>query len=93
MINVTLSNSTNEHMFETESLSLKTLLAVTILLIYIVSGKIFQKFNFHIMHESGLCMILGMLVSGIAYYFSPHTNFSTSLRFDDAIFLLSSSLL
>ena len=83
MINVTLNNSaiepTNEHLIENESLSLKTLLAVTILLIYIVSGKIFQKFNFHIMHESGLCMPIGMLVSAIAYYFSPYTNFSSSL--------------
>lgn len=72
---------TNEHLIENESLSLKTLLAVTILLIYIVSGKIFQKFNFHIMHESGLCMILGMIVSGIVYYFSPFTNFSIFFTF------------
>ena len=40
MINVTLNNSAiepiNEHLIENESLSLKTLLAVTILLIYIV---------------------------------------------------------
>ena len=57
MINVTLNNSaiepTNEHLIENESLSLKTLLAVKILLIYIVSGKIFQKFNFHIMMKVG----------------------------------------
>ena len=50
MINVTLNNSaiepTNEHLIENESLSLKTLLAVTILLIYIVSGKFSKNLIF-----------------------------------------------
>ena len=95
MINVTLNNSaiepTNEHLIENESLSLKTLLAVTILLIYIVSGKIFQKFNFHIMHESGLCNAhRNASLSNRILFFSLYKFFFFALTM--LFFLLSSSL-
>lgn len=76
----------NSHLLQTESLSIKTLIAVSLLLIYIVSGKIFHKLNILFIHESGLCMVLGMIISGIAYFFSSTSTFSQTLRFDDAMF-------
>lgn len=84
--NITSEIPQNNHLLENESLSIKTLIAITILLIYIVSGKVFQKIKFNLVHESGLCMLLGMFVSGIAYFFFPYANFSNSLKFDDGIF-------
>ena len=51
-----------------EDLNLVTLLAIIILMIYTVSAPIFEKIHFHYMHESGLCMIIGVIVSLIAIF-------------------------
>lgn len=59
---------TIEHSF----LSAKTLVAIVILLIYTVSTPIFEKIKFHYIHESGICMILGLLVGVIAVLFNPN---------------------
>ena len=48
---------------ESQDLNLVTLLAILILMIYTVSAPIFEKIHFHYMHESGLCMIIGEIVS------------------------------
>ena len=53
------------------NLTKNTLYAVIILLIYTVSSSIFKKINFHYIHESGVCMIIGLLVNLFAYFFSP----------------------
>ena len=76
----------NTHLLETESLSAKSLIAVMIILIYIVAGPVFEKINFYFIHESGLCMLIGMTISVITYFISPLTSFSTELRFNDAMF-------
>ncbi len=69
-----------------EDLNLVTLLAITILMIYTVAAPIFEKIHFHYMHESGLCMIIGIIVSLIAIFFDPHANFTKSINFSGDVF-------
>jgi len=69
-----------------EDLNLVTLLAIIILMIYTVSAPIFEKVHFHYMHESGLCMIIGVVISLIAIFFDPHANFTKSINFNGDIF-------
>ena len=69
-----------------EDLNLVTLLAIIILMIYTVAAPIFEKIHFHYMHESGLCMIIGVIVSLIAIFFDPHTNFTKSINFSGDVF-------
>ena len=69
-----------------EDLNLVTLLAIIILMIYTVAAPIFEKIHFHYMHESGLCMIIGVIVSLIAIFFNPHTNFTKSINFSGDVF-------
>ena len=71
---------------ESQDLNLVTLLAILILMIYTVSAPIFEKIHFHYMHESGLCMIIGVIVSLIAIFFDPHTNFTKSINFSGEVF-------
>jgi hypothetical protein len=52
-------------------LSAQTLIAILLLLVYTVASPIFEKLNFHYMHESGISMILGLLVAGIATLIKP----------------------
>ena len=75
-------------------LSRETLIAIIILLFYTVSAPLFKKYHFHYMHESGICMLVGVLISMIAQIFSPNVsiiitlkqNFTQSLKFDDEMF-------
>ena len=69
-----------------DDLNLVTLLAIIILMIYTVAAPIFEKIHFHYMHESGLCMIIGVIVSLIAIFFDPHTNFTRSINFSGDVF-------
>ncbi len=69
-----------------DDLNLVTLLAIIILMIYTVSAPIFEKIHFHYMHESGLCMIIGVLISLIAIFFDPHANFTKSINFSGDVF-------
>ena len=71
---------------EGQDLNLVTLLAIIILMIYTVSAPIFEKIHFHYMHESGLCMIIGVIISLIAIFFDPHTNFTKSINFSGDVF-------
>lgn len=67
-------------------LSAKTLIAIVLLLIYTIASPIFEKFNFHYIHESGISMILGFLVGLIGNAVSPNESFANSLQFDDEVF-------
>ena len=48
------------------SLSAQTLIAILLLLMYTIASPIFEKFKFHYIHESGISMILGLVVAGFA---------------------------
>ncbi len=56
---------------ENNYLPLQTLIAIIILLIYTIAAPLFEKMKFHYMHESGVCMIIGALISFIATIINP----------------------
>jgi hypothetical protein len=58
-----------------EFLSVKTLVAITLLLVYTISAPVFERIHFHYIHESGVSMILGMVVTLIAMIVSPDVNY------------------
>ena len=68
-------------------LSSKTSVAIIILIIYTISTPIFKKCHFHYVHESGICMLLGLLIGLIAnYLFDSNESFTKNLSFNDEIF-------
>lgn len=58
-------------MSEHSYLTIETLLAVFILIIFIVCGPFFEKIHFHYAHESGIVMILGIVVTLIINSINP----------------------
>lgn len=52
-------------------LALETLIAIIILLIYTISAPIFEKIKFNYMHESGMCMLIGIAITIVAMIISP----------------------
>ena len=53
----------NEHTLENAFLSLQTLIAIIMLLMYTIAAPLFEKYHFHYMHESGVCMIIGVIIT------------------------------
>ena len=68
------------------NLSFKTLIAILLLLIYIISAPIFLKIRFYYLHQSGLCMLLGMFISLLTHFITPFDNYEKSLEFNDNVF-------
>jgi len=56
-------------------ISIKTLIVVLILLIYTIANPIFEKFNFFLIQESGVCMIIGALINFIAILINPKVRY------------------
>jgi hypothetical protein len=56
-------------------LTLETLLAILILLVYTISAPLFEKYHFHYMHESGVCMLIGVVLTLIAMIINPEVKF------------------
>ena len=73
-------------MSEEDTLNLETLLAIIILFIYTVTGPIFEKINFHYMHESGLCMIIGVLITFFSMIIGPGPDLTKTIEFNENIF-------
>ena len=71
---------------EEEHLSLQVLLAVILLVLYVIAAPIFEKINFHYMHESGVVMLLGIGITLTFKFFIPSLDFTKSLAFSDKIF-------
>jgi hypothetical protein len=77
LLNITESLLNNQTSSETiqethgSFLSIKTLVVILILVIYTIATPIFEKLNFHYIHESGICMILGCLVGVISMLVTP----------------------
>lgn len=69
MSNQEHSSGDNEHI--EHFLSLQTLIAIIILLMYTIAAPLFEKYHFHYMHESGVCMIIGVLVTLVAMVINP----------------------
>ena len=90
-----ITNTTNKNIPETSptlkqinrnNLNFKTLIAIILLLIYIISAPIFVKIKFYLLHQSGLCMLLGMIISLITHFITPFENYKKSLEFNDNVF-------
>ena len=71
---------------EEEHLSLQVLSAVILLVLYVIAAPIFEKINFHYMHESGVIMLLGIGITLTFKFFIPSLDFTKSLAFSDKIF-------
>lgn len=56
-------------------LSAKTLIAIIILLVHTIAQPIFEKIHFHYIHESGISMLLGMIVGLFSLFLSPTVKF------------------
>ena len=67
-------------------LNFEVLISVILIILYTIASPIFNKFNFHYIHESGLVMLLGILITLLLKNLNFTSNFSTSLAFDDKIF-------
>ena len=68
------------------NLTIETCIAIVILLLFTVASPIFEKKHFHYMHESGLCMIIGVIITLVAMVLSPKSNFTNTFNFNDEIF-------
>ncbi|MCQ2816995.1 MAG: cation:proton antiporter [archaeon] len=75
-----------ESVEEEKNLTIISLLAIVILTLYTVAAPIFEKYNFHYMHESGLCMIIGVLITLLAKSKYTTATFTESFNFNDEIF-------
>ena len=81
----TPKQSTNHSISST--LSYKGVVAIIILIFYTIAAPIFQKFNFHYLHESGICMIVGTLIALISKYIgNMNDSLTTFVTFDDEMF-------
>lgn len=69
-----MSGHENYHMNQTEILSAKTLIAIFILFLYTICSPIFEKLNFHYLHESGMSMIIGLVITLIAMIINPQVS-------------------
>ena len=68
------------------NLNLDTLIAIIILVIYTVAAPIFDKIHFHYMHESGLCMIIGVIITSLSSLMSSNKDYTKSLNFNEGVF-------
>jgi hypothetical protein len=69
--NLTHNSTNNEVSTHASFLSAKTLVAIIILLLYTIATPVFEKFHFHYIHESGICMILGLIVGLVSMLINP----------------------
>ena len=69
------------------TLSYKGVVAIIILIFYTIAAPIFQKLNFHYLHESGICMIVGTLIALISKYVgNMNDSLNNFVTFDDEMF-------
>jgi hypothetical protein len=66
-------------------LSAQTLIALVLLLMYTIASPIFEKLKFHYIHESGISMILGLIVAGFATLIIPEVVFFKIGKFCEEI--------
>lgn len=61
------------------TLVIETLVAVILLIIFVITGPVFEKIHFHYQHESGVVMLLGIAVTLLLNEFSPEVSFDLFL--------------
>ena len=80
-----IPNQSSKHSVSS-TLSYKGVVAIIILIFYTVAAPIFKKFNFHYLHESGICMIVGTIIAIISKYVNMNDSLSNFVTFDDEMF-------
>lgn len=73
-------------MSEHSHLTVETLFAVLILIVFIICGPIFEKMHFHYAHESGIVMILGIIVTLIVNSIDPSVSLINIIKHNIIIF-------
>ena len=69
------------------SLSYRGVVAIIILIFYTIAAPIFQKLNFHYLHESGICMLVGTIIALLSKYIgNPNDSLNSFVTFDDEMF-------
>lgn len=63
----------HEHGHESH-LTLETLISAIILIVYTISAPLFEKYHFHYMHESGMCMFIGIIITLFLRVLTPGVN-------------------
>ena len=61
-------------MAEEGTLTIETLCAVLLLVVFVLCGPFFEKIHFHYAHESGITMLLGIVVTIIMQVIEPDVN-------------------
>ena len=89
--NIVEEQASNENKQEknsvSSSLSYKGVVAIIILIFYTIAAPIFQKFNFHYLHESGICMIVGTIIALISKYVgNMNDSLHNFVTFDEEMF-------
>ena len=69
------------------TLSYKGVVDIIILIFYTIAAPIFQKFNFHYLHESGISMIVGTLIAYVSKYIgNMNDSLNPFVKFYDEMF-------
>lgn len=68
------------------SLPIKSITLTLIIMVYTICSFVLNKLNFHYIHESGICMILGAITSALAFVFFKHKPESSLINFDEEFF-------
>ncbi len=72
---------------EDSTLPIATLIVILVMTVFTLSSSFFEKLHFHYLHESGMCMIIGLIFSFINYFFKPFgSDIVTKIPFNEEIF-------
>lgn len=71
---------------EGNHLTAETLIAVLVLVFYTIAGSLFKKYEFKYAHESGICMVLGIIVTFFANLFNKEESFAKTFDFSYELF-------
>jgi hypothetical protein len=71
MQNENINNNSNNEKLNEKELTLETLMAFIIILLYNVVPMLFETYKFHYIHESGLCMLCGLIITiSLSFFYS-----------------------
>lgn len=77
-----MSNNPNESI-----LGISTIITLLVMIVFTLSASVFEKLHFHYLHESGMCMIIGLVFSCLNYFYNPFgSDITTMIPFNEEIF-------
>ena len=88
-----ITHNSNVSEADQSHLTLQTLLSICVLIVYTISSSLFTTYDFHYLSGSGICMIIGLLVTLISMIVNPEvyklinkSSFAVELRFNQEVF-------